>query len=350
MGLKVLPPDVNTSEADFTPLGDTEIRFGLSAVRNVGHNVVDGIVAARREKGAYADFNDFLNKVPPQVCNKRVVESLIKAGAFDELGHQRKALLMVHEQAIDSVIDIKRKEAIGQDSLFGALEDDGGEDAFTVAIPEGEEWDKTTLLAFEREMLGLYVSDHPLLGVEHILEREADCTIAALNEGERPDGQVVIVAGLLSGLQRKVTKQGNSWAMFQLEDLAGSIEVLCFPSSYQLCSTLLAEDAILIVKGKLDRREDVAKIIAMEVSQPDLTITDATGPLSVTMPLGRCTPPTVSRLKEVLITHPGTAEVHLHVQNGPRTTVVRLDDRLRVAPSPALMGDLKQLLGPSCLG
>jgi DNA polymerase-3 subunit alpha len=186
--------------------------------------------------------------------------------------------------------------------------------------------------------------------VEHILEREADCTIAVLNEGERPDGQIVMIAGLLSGLQRKVTKQGNSWAMFQLEDLAGSIEVLCFPSSYQLCSTLLAEDAILIVKGRLDRREDIAKIIAMEVTQPDLTITDATGPLSVTMPLGRCTPPTVSRLMEVLITHPGTAEVHLHVLNGPRTTVVRLDDRLRVAPSPALMGDLKQLLGPSCLG
>ena len=205
MGLKVLPPDVYTSEADFTPLGDTEIRFGLSAVRNVGTNVVDGIVAARREKGVYADFNDFLNKVPPIVCNKRVVESLIKAGAFDELDHQRKALLMVHEQAIDSVIDLKRKEAIGQDSLFGALEDDSGDDAFTVAIPEGEEWDKTTLLAFEREMLGLYVSDHPLLGVEHILEREADCTIAVLNSGERPDGQVVIVAGLLSGLQRKVT-------------------------------------------------------------------------------------------------------------------------------------------------
>ncbi|MFF5257575.1 DNA polymerase III subunit alpha [Actinomadura viridis] len=350
MGLKVLPPDVNTSDADFTPMGDTEIRFGLSAVRNVGTNVVEGIIAARREKGAYTDFNDFLNKVPPIVCNKRVVESLIKAGGFDELGHGRKALLMVHEQAIDSVIDIKRKEAIGQDSLFGALEDDGGEDAFAVAIPEGEEWDKTTLLAFEREMLGLYVSDHPLLGVEHILEKEADAGIGTLTEGERPDGQIVTVAGLLSGLQRKVTKQGNSWAMASLEDLSGVIEVMIFPSSYQLCSTLLAEDAILVVRGKLDRREDVPKIIAMEVTQPDLTITDAQGPFSVTLQIGRCTPPMVARLKEVLVTHPGTSEVHLHLQNGPRTTVVRLDDRLRVAPSPALMGDLKQLLGPSCLG
>ncbi|WP_026411489.1 DNA polymerase III subunit alpha [Actinomadura oligospora] len=349
MGIKVLPPDVNTSEADFTPIGEKEIRFGLSAVRNVGVNVVEGIISARAEKGAYADFNDFLNKVPAQACNKRVVESLIKAGGFADLGHQRKALLMVHEQAIDSVIDIKRKEAIGQDSLFGALEDESGEDAFAVAIPEDEEWDKTTLLSFEREMLGLYVSDHPLLGIEHVLEREADCSIASLNEGERPDGQVVVVAGLLSGLQRKVTKTGNSWAMFQLEDLGGAIEVMCFPSSYQLCSTLLAEDAILVVKGRLDRREDVAKIIAMEVTQPDLTVTDSVGPLSVTLPLGRCIPPVVSRLKEVLTTHPGNSEVHLHIQNGPRTTVVRLDDRLRVATSPALMGDLKQLLGPSCL-
>ncbi|GLZ10626.1 DNA polymerase III subunit alpha [Actinomadura sp. NBRC 104425] len=350
MGLTVLPPDVNTSDADFTPMGDKEIRFGLSAVRNVGANVVEGIIAARREKGAFTDFNDFLNKVPPQVCNKRVVESLIKAGAFDELGHRRRALLMVHEQAIDSVVDIKRKEAIGQDSLFGALEEDAGGGAFAVAVPDVDEWDKTTLLSFEREMLGLYVSDHPLLGVEHILEREADCTIAALSEGERPDGQVVIVAGLLSGLQRKVTKQGNSWAMFQLEDLGGSIEVMCFPSTYQLCSTLLTEDAILVVKGRVDKREDVAKLIAMEVTQPDLTVTEGSGPLAVTMPITRCTPPVVARLKEVLTDHPGTSEVHLHVQNGPRTTVVRLDDRLRVAPSPALMGDLKQLLGPSCLG
>jgi DNA polymerase-3 subunit alpha len=350
MRITVLPPDVNESDADFTPKGDTEVRFGLSAIRNVGDNVVDGIIAARRDKGEFSDFNDFLNKVPPAVCNKRVVESLIKAGAFDSLGHRRKALLMVHEQAIDSVIDIKRKEAIGQDSLFGAFDEGEDSAAFAVAIPEGEEWDKTTLLAFEREMLGLYVSDHPLLGVEHILAKEADASIAALTaDGDRPDGQVVTVAGLLSGLQRKVTKQGNSWAMFQLEDLGGSIEVMCFPSSYQLCSTLLAEDAILVVKGRLDKREDVAKIIAMEVTQPDLTVSESGAPLAVTLPIGRCTPPVVERLKEVLTTHPGSNEVHLHLQNGPRTTVVRLDDKLRVSPSPALMGDLKQLLGPSCL-
>ncbi|TNY34870.1 DNA polymerase III subunit alpha [Thermomonospora catenispora] len=352
MGVTVLPPDVNESDADFTPKGDSEVRFGLSAIRNVGENVVEAIIAARRQKGAFTDFNDFLNKVPAQVCNKRVVESLIKAGAFDSLGHKRKSLLMIHEQAIDAVIDIKRKEAIGQDSLFGSLEESGDGSAFSVAIPDGEEWDKTTKLSFEREMLGLYVSDHPLLGVEHILAREADTPIASLTgdgDSDRPDGQVVTVAGLLSGLQRKVTKQGNSWAMFQLEDLGGSIEVMCFPSTYQLCSTLLVEDAILVVKGRLDRREDVAKLIAMEITQPDLTVSDSGTPLEVAMPIGRVTPPVVERLKEVLSTHPGSNEVHLHLQDGPRTTVVKLDDSLRVQPSPALMGDLKQLLGPSCL-
>ncbi|MDF5756879.1 DNA polymerase III subunit alpha [Spongiactinospora sp. TRM90649] len=346
MGIKVLPPDVNDSDFDFTPRG-TDVRFGLSAIRNVGGNVVDGIISARRDKTRFTDYKDFLRKVPATVCNKRVIESLIKAGAFDSFGHVRKGLVMVHEQSVDAIIDIKKNEAIGQDSLFGAVE--GVEDqTFDVQIPPGE-WDKSTVLAFEREMLGLYVSDHPLLGVEHILSQGADCSIAALQADERPEGQVITVGGILSGLQRKVTKKGDTWVLTQLEDLEGSIEVMIFPSSYQLCSTILAEDAIVFVKGRLDKREDVAKIIAMEVTAPDLT-QEAGGPLLVSLALARCTPPLVGRLKEVLSTHPGTTEIHLQVHNGPKTTVLRLDDRLRVSPSPALMGDLKQLLGPACLG
>ncbi|GII88738.1 DNA polymerase III subunit alpha [Sphaerisporangium siamense] len=346
MGIKVLPPDVNDSDFDFTPRG-SDIRFGLSAIRNVGGNVVDGIITARKQKSRFSDFKDFLRKVPALVCNKRVIESLIKAGAFDSLGHQRKGLVMVHEQAVDAIIDIKKNEAIGQDSLFGAI--DGAEDqTFDVQIPPGE-WDKSTLLVFEREMLGLYVSDHPLFGVEHILSAGADCSIAALQDDQRPDGQVVTVGGILTGLQRKVTKKGDTWVLTTLEDLEGAIEVMIFPSAYQLCSTVLAEDAIVFVKGRLDKREDVAKVVAMEVTAPDLT-QEAGGPLVVSLALTRCTPPVIGRLKEVLTTHRGTTEVHLQLHNGPKTTIMRLDDRLRVAPSPSLMGDLKQLLGPTCLG
>ncbi|MFC7387946.1 DNA polymerase III subunit alpha [Sphaerisporangium rhizosphaerae] len=346
MGIKVLPPDVNDSDFDFTPRG-TDIRFGLSAIRNVGGNVVDGIIGARKEKGRFGDFKDFLRKVPALVCNKRVIESLIKAGAFDSLGHVRKGLVMVHEQAVDAIIDIKKNEAIGQDSLFGAI--DGAEDqTFDVQIPAGE-WDKSTLLVFEREMLGLYVSDHPLFGVEHILSSGADCSVAALQSDDRPDGQVITVGGILTGLQRKVTKKGDTWVLTTLEDLEGAIEVMIFPSAYQLCATVLAEDAIVFVKGRLDKREDVAKIVAMEVTAPDLS-QEAGGPLVVSMPVTRCTPPVIGRLKEVLSTHRGTTEVHLQLHSGSKTTVMRLDDRLRVATSPALMGDLKQLLGPACLG
>jgi DNA polymerase-3 subunit alpha len=352
MHIRVLPPDVNESDADYTPRG-ADIRFGLSAIRNVGSNVVAGIVDSRRGSGRFGDFQDFLRKVPATVCNKKTIESLIKAGAFDSLGHPRRGLLQVHERAIDTIIDVKRNEAIGQDSLFGSLfgsvEADAVDTAFDIEVPAGE-WDKRTLLSYEREMLGLYVSDHPLLGIEHVITAAADCSVAALMSGEdRAEGSIVTIAGLITGLQRKVTKQGNPWAIATLEDLDGAIDCMFFPATYQQYVMLLAEDAIVVVKGRLDRREDVPKIVAMEVSQPDLS-EGPSGPVVVRLPVTRCTPPLVERLKEVLATHPGVTEVHLQLHAHARTTLLRLDAGLRVTPSPALMGDLKALLGPACLG
>src|SRR6266702_2749835 len=353
MGIKVLPPDVNESVATFAPVGQ-DIRFGLAAIRNVGGNVVEAIIAARKSKGGFTGFTDFLRKVPLVVCNKRVIESLVKAGAFDSFQDPRKGLVLVHEQAVDAVIDIKRNEAIGQDSLFGG--DTESEAVFDVPVPAGE-WDKSILLNFEREMLGLYVSDHPLFGIEHILARESDCSLADLmadeaeprpRAGDRSDAQIVKIGAILSGVQRKVTKQGNQWAAATLEDLGGAIEVLFFPQTYQLYATSIAEDAVVVVKGKVDRRDDVPKLIAMDLSIPDLSVDDS-GPFVVSMPVARCVPPVVERLREVLVTHPGPTEVHLRLRGHERTTVVRLDDKLRVATSPALIGDLKQLLGPACV-
>jgi DNA polymerase-3 subunit alpha len=355
MGIKVLPPDVNASNAIFTPVGD-DIRFGMAAVRNVGTGVVESIVAARTAKGAFTSFSDFLRKVPVNVCNKRVIESLVKAGAFDSFCDPRRGLMLIHEQAVDAIIDVKRNEAIGQDSLFG---DDSSDDVtFDVPVPDGE-WEKSTLLAFEREMLGLYVSDHPLLGVEHVLAAATDCSLAQLigsaedepDRGSRADrdGQVVTVGGILSGVQRKVTRQGSTWAAATLEDLEGAIEVLFFPATYAQCMSQVIDDAVVVVKGRLDRREEVPKLVAMEVSTPDLT-SGQTGPFVVSMLEGRCVPPVVERLKEVLRTHPGPTEVHLRLLTGDRIKVLRLDDKLRVKPSPSLLADLKQLLGAGCVG
>jgi DNA polymerase-3 subunit alpha len=351
MSIQVLPPDVNQSAGPFTPVGK-DIRFGLAAVRNVGHNVVEAIARCRKEKGAYQDFYDFLSKVDAVACNKKTVESLIKAGAFDSMGHSRKGLLAVHAEAIDAYADVKRNEAAGQFDLFGAFGDTAGGSAATVAMPTigDDEWDKRDKLAFEREMLGLYVSDHPLAGLEPLLQNSADTTIAALNEdGSVPDGQVVTLAGILTGVQRRLTKQGRAWASATLEDLAGGVETLFFPNTYEVIGQFIAEDAIVVVKGRVDRRDDTPRIMAMDMSLPDISHNPDSKPVTLTMPITRCTPPLVSELKEILSSHPGDSEVHVHLQNGSRTTVLRLG-AVRVAPTPALRADLKTILGPSAVG
>jgi DNA polymerase-3 subunit alpha len=346
MGIKVLPPCVNSSDADFTPTG-TDIRFGLTAIRNVGANVVGSIVATRTAKGAFADVGEFLKKVDAVVCNKRTIEGLIKGGAFDSLGHSRRGLINVYEAAVDAVLDTKRAEAIGQFDLFGSMGetvDSPVDDVFAVRVPDGE-WDKKVLLQFEREMLGLYVSDHPLFGLEHILAGAADVTIAAAQTEGAGEPQTITLAGILSSVNRRVTKAGAPWAQAVLEDLEGSIEVMFFPATYAQVALNIAEDAIVAIKGRTDAREDTVKLIAS-----DLMILDTTeaprGPVMVRLEATRCTPPLVDRLKDVLSTHPGTTEVHLHLQGKNNLSVV-VD--YRVTPSAALMGDLKALLGPAAI-
>ena len=348
MGIKVLPPDVNDSDFDFTPRG-TDVRFGLSAIRNVGANVVDSIIAARRRVGRFQDFQDFIAKVDASVCNKRVVESLIKAGAFDSLGHTRKGLVQVHEHVVDTAVEIKRSEAIGQFDLFGGLS--GGEESGLLPPLEVSlgEWEKSVLLAHERDMLGLYVSDHPLHGAEHILAQLTERTIASLFVDEKIDGTIATIGGLITTVQRKTTKQGSAWAIITLEDLEGSVEVMVFPQMYTQVSTSLVEDSVVIVRTRVDRGDDEAlRVIAMEVTVPDLTEA-ASGPVRLSLQSSRCIPPLVERLAQVLAGYPGTTEVHLHLTGGAQTTVLRLDDKLRVTPSPSLYGDLKALLGPACL-
>jgi DNA polymerase-3 subunit alpha len=348
MGIKVLPPDVNDSDFDFTPRG-TDVRFGLSAIRNVGANVVDSIIAARRRVGRFQDFQDFIAKVDASVCNKRVVESLIKAGSFDSLGHTRKGLVQVHEHVVDTAVEIKRSEAIGQFDLFGGLS--GGEESGLLPPLEVSlgEWEKSVLLAHERDMLGLYVSDHPLHGAEHILAQLTERTIASLFVDEKIDGTIATIGGLITTVQRKTTKQGSAWAIITLEDLEGSVEVMVFPQMYAQVSTSLVEDSVVIVRTRVDRGDDEGlRVIAMEITAPDLT--EATsGPVRLSLQSSRCIPPLVERLAQVLAGYPGTTEVHLHLTGGAQTTVLRLDDKLRVTPSPSLYGDLKALLGPTCL-
>jgi len=343
MGIKVLPPDVNESNAEYTPRGK-DIRFGLAAIRNVGEGVVASIKAARTTKGDFTSFGDFLAKVDAQVCNKKTIESLIKGGAFDSLEHPRKGLMTIHLEAIDSVIETKRAEAIGQFDLFG------GESMTQVAgldieIPNFE-WDKSTLLTFEREMLGLYVSDHPLLGVEHILRSNTDMSISALIADESaPDGMVTL-GGLITGVQRKVSRQGSSWAIVTLEDLEGAVEVLFFANTYNQYALTLIEDRVVTVRGRFERRDDVARFTAMEMKSLDIS-TGPVGPLLISLPIAQCTPPIVDRMKEILRSHPGKREVHMQIDDQGVLTTMKID--ALVTASPSLSADLKSILGPDCL-
>ncbi|WJR31615.1 DNA polymerase III subunit alpha [Mycobacteroides immunogenum] len=349
LGITVLPPDVNESVHNFASVGK-DIRYGLGGVRNVGANVVQSLIATREEKGPFTDFSDYLHKIDIAACNKKVTESLVKAGAFDSLGHPRKGLFLVQSDAVDSVLGTKKAEAMGQFDLFGGGEDSAeSSSVFAIKVPD-DEWEEKHKLALEREMLGLYVSGHPLNGVAHLLGRQTDTQIPTILEGDIANDTQVRVGGILASVNRRVNKNGMPWASAQLEDLTGGIEVLFFPQAYSVYGADIADDAVVLVSAKVAIRDDRVSLIANDLVVPDFSQAADDRPVAVTMPTRQCTIDKVTALKQVLARHPGTNQVHLRLISGERVTTLELDQSLRVTPSSALMGDLKALLGPGCLG
>ncbi|MEU8684137.1 DNA polymerase III subunit alpha [Streptomyces sp. NPDC048611] len=343
-GVQVLQPDVNASVAEFTAVGD-DVRFGLRSVRNVGDHVIHGIVEARRQKGKFHSFSDFLDKVELPVLNKRAVESLIKAGAFDSLQHTRKGLTAVHEPAIDAITPVKKAAGFGQEDLFAELTgEDGGERAFGPGLPvDGTEWPRRQLLATEREMLGLYVSAHPLDGAEHVLARARDCTLADLLASGRTTGDVRL-SGLITGIQRKMTKQGHAWAIVSLADRDAALDVLFFPAAYQLVQHALAEDAVISVRGKLADRDGTVHLFGRELAVLDVSSAEhgTRPPVRLALPAHRVTERSVKELRRILADHPGDSPVHLTVRGTRKTTVYAL--QATVDPTP-LASDVKGVFG-----
>ena len=350
MGIEVLPPDVNSSEVMFTPVGE-HIRFGLGAVRNVGDKVVTAWVEERKKLGPAEDFYDFLDKAPLLMCNKRVVESLIKSGAFDEMGHTRRALMGIFENAVDSVIDLKRNAEHGQDGFDFGFDMDGGEATSSMreVVPEVDEWDRRTKLGFEREMLGLYVSDHPLNGLEHVLQSNSERSIASVASTEGYRGPTK-VCGLITAVNRRVNKAGNIWAIITVEDLTSSLEVTVFPRVYDQVAQYLEPDTIVAVSGIAEDGEDRGRMRAQQLVTPHVSAEGNVGPLALSLPAVRCTPGMVNRLKDILAQYPGSAEVHLNLRTGGKIKTFRLGDGFRVDLTSALFADLKAVLGPACVG
>jgi DNA polymerase-3 subunit alpha len=349
MGINVLSPDINQSFGAYTPVAK-EIRFGLEAIRNVGENVVESIVNTRKEKGEFNSFFDFLEKVEPNVCNKKTVEALIKAGAFDSFGVTRKGLSAIYLESIDQALENKRAESIGQFDLFAlAGPTDSGFSSNTIyPTPSSEEWEKSLLLNYEREMLGLYVSDHPLFGFENQLAAAVDVAISKINDESIGHDQIVTVGGLITSVTRKISKKGDPWAIVMLEDLEGAMEVMFFSSTYQNYSNLLIEDQIVTIKARVNKREEQARLNAMEIRNLELAAAP-TGPVRIAIPTPQCTPETVERIKEILSSHPGKREVVLELNERGKTTTLKISDQYRVTLSPSLSAELKQILGPGCL-
>ena len=342
-GIEVRTPDINVSRSDFVALssGDEAARivsFGLSAIRNVGEGLVDQLLRERDANGPYASFHDFVERAPEQVLNKRTVESLIKAGAFDNLGHARRGLLMVFERIIDTTIERRREREKGIMSLFG--EEMSGESGFSdrIEIPTLE-FDKTDQLRNEKEMLGLYISDHPLMGIEYALRRKVDCTIA--DARERDDGAFIIIGGVITNLARKYTKRGDQMAVFVLEDLESSIEVTVFPKTLIEIGHLLADDAIISVRGRLDRRDD-ARVGFMAQKVEVLENLGAAGPRAVRIVLSASVidEHTIDRLKGILVEFPGDSPVFFDLGG----KVIKLTDAFNVSVDKA-MGDLRVAFG-----
>ena len=340
MGIEVLVPDVNESESDFT-VTDGRIRFGLSAVRNVGEGVVQKIIEAREEDGPFTDFIDFVNNVDTAALNKRTVESLIKAGGFDASGQSRKGLTLVHEQILNATLDRRRNEEMGQYSLFAG--DDTSSEESEVEVPDLV-WPQKTRLAFEKEMLGLYVSDHPLLTVGAALAAATSTSVSELSD--LADRTSLTVGGIVGSITRRWTKKGDPMLFFQLEDLQGSVECIAFPKTVHDFGPLIVEDAILVVSGHLDHRGDDVKVVTREVRELEIR-DDST--VRVTVPSARLTPEVVTNLRGILKNHPGSAAVFLHLTDEGDTKVLKLGDEHKVEPRSALFAELKELLGQKAI-
>ncbi len=351
MGIEVLVPDVNRSVADFTPVVELDadagtekrsIVFGLSAVRNVGSGLVAQLIAEREANGPFADFYDFAERVDFQVLNKKTIESLIKAGGFDCLGHPRQGLLRTFEHIIDTTLARRRERDMGVMSLFGEIEDAGPMFDERPPIP-AIEFAKRERLSFEKEMLGLYVSDHPLMGAEASLRRRCDGKLTDLAEIE--DGTIRTFGGVVTSVQRKWTKKGDLMAVFALEDLQTSVEVMVFPKAMTDHGHKLVDDGIVTIRARVDGRDDQPKLIAMEI-EPFEPMSGEAFPLRVKVAAAALSEGLIADLKRLLGAHPGDSPVLLHLGE---SKVLRLPEAWTVEVAPSLLAELRVLLGPSAI-
>ncbi|HEY2328132.1 MAG TPA: DNA polymerase III subunit alpha [Gaiellaceae bacterium] len=336
LGIEVLPPDVNESQVDFAVV-DGKIRFGLNAVKGVGEGAAKAIIAARGD-GPFENIWDFVGRVSTSVANRRVVEALVKCGAIPG---SRKAALDVIDRALGAAAEKELRK--NQVSIFD-FGDDEAAGSYYEALST-EEYEKNELLRLEKEVLGLYVSEHPLSGIRDQLRRKTDATIAELER--RRDGEVVTVGGIVSALKQMTTKRGDALVFMRLDDVTGGTECVVFNSTYDKARELCTVDRILIVKGRVDHKEGETKLIAMDVSAFDAVPDKKEVRLTVDatkLPAGF-----IEELRSLISDFPGEAPVYLHCKTSLGPKVYALGPAFKVSPAPDFYAELKMLLGEAAV-
>jgi DNA polymerase-3 subunit alpha len=348
-GIQILPPSINESIDKFAVSGN-KIRFGLSAVKNVGVNVIRSIVKSREEKGKFTDLEDFCSKIDITCINKRVVDSLIKSGAFDCFGVYRSQLLDVYEKVLDGISNERKRNIEGQMSLFAGVQDS----KIKIRYPDIREFDKKHLLAMEKEMTGLYLTGHPLDQYESALRNQTSIkisdivTVEVLEEDENlqvdssvKDGDKVIIGGIITGVSRKITRNNANMAFVTVEDLFSAIEVVIFPKTYEKCKGLIEEDGIVLVKGRVSIKEDEKPKLLCESLDP-LMLLDGEK-LFIQIEEDNMIKDEMSRLKQIILDHKGNVPVYLFTKKERKK--YRLDREFWVKNSLELMTDLRSRFG-----
>ncbi|MBI4357954.1 MAG: DNA polymerase III subunit alpha [Candidatus Omnitrophica bacterium] len=347
LGIPVLPPSVNQSFSEFTCVGKT-IRFGLSAVKNVGTGAVESIIATREARGVFKSLYDFSERVDLRLCNRKVLESLIKCGAFDDFKLRRSQLMAAVDRVLEVGSKTQQDRQRGQLSLLDQLEHPITSSGVDASISDMEEWPENQLLSYEREVLGFYVSAHPLAKFEKVLRTYAAATTLTLPELR--DQEEITIGGIVNTIKEITTKKGDRMAFVGLEDLDGRCEVIVFPELFRSSTGLLQKDAIVFIRGKVNAREDTPKVIAEEFIPIEGIEKKLTKVVSIDLLTAGLELNTLQKLKDILLHHPGATPVYIHFRDpSGHKTILHSGEGFKVETSTPLFEALEELLGASAI-
>ena len=343
MGIQVLPPDVNESHKDFTVVKNS-IRFGLAAVKNVGQSAIEAILKAREKQERFSSLLEFCEKVDQRTVNKRVIESLVKCGAFDSTGAKRWELMCEMPGAMESAQRIQKDRENGQKGLFGFDEIYESTHKSGNGKTNVNAWEENETLAYEKETLGFYITGHPLANQKRQLDRFTNCdsqTIAEMNNGRQ-----INIGGIIIKVRTQMTKKGKIMAFITLEDLAGFVEIIVFPDVYKSTESILKTDNTILVKGHIDTSTETIKIIAKDIMPLSEAAENWTGKIHVNIQTAGLETDFLEKIKSILEAHRGKNDVLLHlISPDGKSISMNASSQLKVAPDDKLILEIEELLG-----